>query len=99
VETLTAKAMNIAPISSLIGLISDFCGFLFISYTIIYPKKPDDSDVVNLTDAFGKPLIGNIVTLDYLKDDFRAKLGFWLVVIGFVFQLVGTVYPIISCFK
>ncbi len=93
--------MNVAPISSSIGLILDISGFVLISLTIIKPKKPNGSDVVNLTDAFGElePLISNIVTLDYLKNDGKAKWGFWLVVIGFVFQLVGTIYPIISCSK
>ena len=74
--------MSIASLISSIGLISDIIGFMLISYTIIKPKEPNDSDVVSLEGAFGEPLIDNIVTLDYLKNDCKAKWGFWLIILG-----------------
>ena len=88
--------MSIAPLISSLGLISDIIGFILISFTIINPKKPNDSDVVNLEDAFGDPLIDNIVTLDYLKNDSKAIWGFWLVILGFLLQLIGNLYPLMS---
>ena len=91
--------MNIAPIISSLGLISDIFGFILISYTIIKPKEPNDSDVISLEDAFDNPLIENIVTLDYLKNDSKAKWGFWLIIIGFFLQLIGNLYPLMSCHK
>lgn len=91
--------MSIAPLISSLGLISDIIGFILISSTIINPKKPNDSDVVNLGDAFGDPLIDNIVTLDYLKNDSKAIWGFWLVILGFLLQLIGNLYPLISYCK
>ena len=91
--------MNYAPIISSLGLISDIIGFILISYTIIKPKEPNDSDVISLEDAFGKPFIDNIVTLDYLKNDCKAIWGFWLIIIGFVLQLIGNLYPLMSCYK
>ena len=86
--------MSIPPLVSSLGLISDIIGFILISYTIIKPKEPNDSDVVNLGDAFGDPLIDNIVTLDYLKNDSKAKWGFWLIILGFFLQLLGNLMSV-----
>lgn len=86
--------MNIPPLISSVGLVSDIIGFILISYTIIKPKEPNDSDVVNLGDAFGDPLIDNIVTLDYLKNDSKAKWGFWLIILGFFLQLLGNLMSV-----
>ena len=86
--------MSIPPLVSSLGLISDIIGFILISTTIINPKKPNDSDVVSLEDAFGDPLIDNIVTLDYLKNDSKAIWGFWLVIIGFLLQLLGNLMSV-----
>lgn len=91
--------MSIAPLISSLGLISDIIGFILISSTIINPKKLNDSDVVSLEDAFGDPLIDNIVTLDYLKNDSKAIWGFWLVILGFSLQLIGNLYPLMSYCK
>ena len=86
--------MSIPPLISSVGLVSDIIGFILISYTIIKPKEPNDSDVVNLGDAFGDPLIDNIVTLDYLKNDSKAKWGFWLIILGFFLQLLGNLMSV-----
>ena len=91
--------MNIAPLISSLGLISDIIGFILISYTIIRTKKPSDSDIVSLNGAFGEPIIDDIVTLNYLKNDSKAKWGFWLIIIGFGLQLIGNLYPLMSCHK
>jgi hypothetical protein len=91
--------ISFAPLLSSSGLIFDIFGFILISYTIIKPKKPNDSDVVSLEGAFGEPLIDDIVTLDYLKNDIKAKWGFWLIILGFVLQLLGNIYPLISLYK
>ena len=86
--------MSIAPLISSVGLVSDIIGFILISSTIINPKKPNDSDVVSLEDGFGDPLIDNIVTLDYLKNDSKAIWGFWLVILGFFLQLLGNLMSV-----
>lgn len=87
--------MSIPPLISSVGLVSDIIGFILISYTIIKPKKPNDSDVVSLEDGFGDSLIDNIVTLDYLKNDSKAKWGFWLIILGSLLQLIGNLYPLV----
>ena len=87
--------MSIPPLISSVGLVSDIIGFILISYTIIKPKESNDSNVISLEAAFGEPLIDDIVTLDYLKNDNKAKWGFWLIILGFVLQLLGNIYGII----
>ncbi|WP_044173555.1 hypothetical protein [Flectobacillus major] len=91
--------MNIAPFISSLGLIFDITGFILISLTIICPKKPNNLETVDLVDASGKPLIDNIITLEYLKSDCKAKWGFWLIIIGFLLQLMGNLYPMMSYCK
>lgn len=91
--------MSIPSHISSVGLILDIIGFILISYTIIKPKEPNNSDVVSLEGAFGEPLIDDIVTLDYLKNDSKAKWNFWLIILGFLLQLIGNLYPLMPYSK
>lgn len=79
-------------IFSLIGLLFDIIGFALISYTIIYPPKIGDEGVTEVQDSFGEHLF---TTLDFLKKDIKANIGFWLIISGFVFQFLGTLLSIL----
>lgn len=80
--------MYIHPsIFSLIGLFFDIIGFALISYAIIYPPKIGDEEITEIQDANGEPLF---TTLNFLKKDVKANIGFWLVILGFIFQFLGT---------
>ena len=80
--------MYINPlILSLVGLFFDVLGFALISYTIIYPPKIGDEEITEFQDTFEKPLF---TTSNFLKKDVKANIGFWLVILGFTFQFLGT---------
>ncbi len=85
--------MSIHPsIFSLVGLGFDILGFVLISYTIINPPRIDDDNVTEVQGAFGEPLFTNF---NFLKKDLKANIGFWLVILGFIFQFLGTLLPIV----
>lgn len=85
--------MYIHPsIFSLIGLFFDVLGFALISYTIIYPPKTGDEDITEVQDAFEELLF---TTSNFLKKDVKANIGFWLVILGFIFQFLGTLLSIL----
>lgn len=58
--------------------------------SIVYPKKPTGTETETICDAFGKPIVKDLITLEYLRSDWKAKLGFYLVLLGFLIQLIGT---------
>lgn len=79
-------------IFSLIGLLFDILGFVLISWAIIYPPQKRDEGITEVKDAFGKDLF---TTIDFLKKDIKSNIGFWLVILGFVFQFLGTLLSIL----
>lgn len=79
-------------IFSLIGLVFDIVGFILISCTIIIPPKIGDGDVEDIQDAFGVSLYK---VLNSFKKDVRTNIGFWLIILGFMFQFVGTLLSIL----
>ena len=80
-------------IFSLIGLCFDIVGFTLISLPILFfiPNKINKDSTETVADAFGEELF----TIQDLKKDIKVNIGFWLVILGFIFQLVGTLLSII----
>lgn len=82
--------MKCNSIISALGLFLDIVGFSLISWSIIKPKKPKNDESISFEDAFGEPIVDDLITFKYFQNDTKAKIGFWLVILGFMCQLIGT---------
>jgi len=76
------------------GLVLDILGFILISIAIVKPKKPLIGETETLNDAFGNPIAKDLITLEYLKNDCKSRLGFYLILLGFLMQLIGTIIKV-----
>lgn len=72
-----------------IGLLLDIIGFVLISLAIIREKKPNEDESLTLKSAFGETIAEDLITIKYLRASKKAKLGFWFIIFGFLFQIGG----------
>lgn len=72
-----------------IGLLFDIIGFVLISFEILKQKAPSESETTTFTDLAGNVIAENLTSIDYLKSSKWAKLGFFLIILGFMFQIAG----------
>ena len=79
-----------------IGLLLDIIGFILISLAIIREKKPIEDETLTLKSAFGETIAEDLITIKYLRSSKSAKIGFWLIIIGFLFQIGGNLISLNS---